>query len=273
MLSTAAITFKIAFTHEDSPEIMAGMVKTMGEQEAGISLVTRARIVFLFLGLAAVYTVVSGFFLDRNGVRSGKERKQQNRSHNPTVHTLHDIMTLVLITQSRAANIPLLLLSEVMFVGLYSMNLSAVETSTTSLVLQYASFFTFGGSNAISSVDLSSAYNGVAGYNVIAVGVLLFLSNWAGPIFWVSATNLMLLRKKKAGDRSVWGSHISLMTLFTTGSLVGVMMACTVLRQHLFIWTVFSPKYLYAMAWGVGMHLGFNVLVGGVLFWLGGLYL
>lgn len=64
----------------------------------------------------------------------------------------------------------------------------------------------------------------------------------------------------------VWHQHISLLTIFVSGSLVAVMAACTVLRTHLFIWTVFSPKFLFAMAWGVGWHLGVNVLLGG-LFW------
>jgi ethanolaminephosphotransferase len=37
----------------------------------------------------------------------------------------------------------------------------------------------------------------------------------------------------------------------------------------LFVWTVFSPKYLYAVGWAVGMHLAVNVGLGGVLFWFG----
>jgi ethanolaminephosphotransferase len=48
-----------------------------------------------------------------------------------------------------------------------------------------------------------------------------------------------------------------------------VMAACTLLRTHLFIWTVFSPKYLYAMAWAVGWHLLVNVGLGRLLWTLG----
>lgn len=46
-------------------------------------------------------------------------------------------------------------------------------------------------------------------------------------------------------------SHVGLLTLFTGAMLLSVMAACTALRTHLFIWTVFSPKYLFAMAWGL----------------------
>ncbi len=39
-LATASLTFKLAFTNEDSPEIMAGVAKTMAENDVGVSLVT-----------------------------------------------------------------------------------------------------------------------------------------------------------------------------------------------------------------------------------------
>jgi ethanolaminephosphotransferase len=149
------------------------------------------------------------------------------------------------------------------------LNLNLVEITTTSLLLQYASFFALGGSNAISSIDLSSAYNGVSGFNVLAVGVLTFISNWAGPIFWTSATSQLLLALHRKGHKNVLQQHLAFSTLFVTCSLVGVMVACTLLRAHLFIWTVFSPKYLYTMAWAFGQHLLINMGLGCLLFWLG----
>lgn len=52
-------------------------------------------------------------------------------------------------------------------------------------------------------------------------------------------------------------------------ALVGVMVACTVLREHLFVWTVFSPKFLFAAAWGVLFHLGVNVGWGALVWGAG----
>jgi ethanolaminephosphotransferase len=171
--------------------------------------------------------------------------------------------------QSRATNIPLFLISSAILYQLQSTKLTRTDITTTSILLQYASFFAFGGSNAISSVDLSSAYNGIAGYNIIAVGVLTFCSNWAGPIFWVSATTLLLLEKHRAGERGVFVGHVALLTAYTLASVTFVMAACTVLRTHLFIWTVFSPKYLYSMAWSLCQHLMINIGYSGLVFWLG----
>ena len=188
------------------------------------------------------------------------------------MHSLHDLLTILLITQSRVTNIPLLLMFSVQRYFLADLGLSTLEITTTSVLLQHASFFAFGNSNAISSIDLSNAYNGVSGYNVLAVGVLTFVSNWTGPIFWTSATTLMLLEQSRKGEQGVLRKHLSMLTVFSAVSLFFVMVTCTFLRTHLFIWTVFSPKFLYAMAWSLGQHLCMNMGVGSLLYWLGTRY-
>ena len=142
-----------------------------------------------------------------------------------------------------------------------------MELTLTSLFFQYVSFFAFGGSNAISSIDLSNAYNSIDGYNIVAVGVLTFCGNWAGPLWWTSATALLLSRRDKQYKR--WIRHLSLVSTFVSSSLLFVMLACAALRTHLFIWTVFSPKYLYSMAWSMGQHLCVNIGYGSLLLWIG----
>lgn len=71
-LETAAITFKLAFTSEDSPELMAGPAKSMADNELGVSLVTRARIIFIGIAIALVYTISAGF---------GRPRRWESMSH------------------------------------------------------------------------------------------------------------------------------------------------------------------------------------------------
>ena len=180
---------------------------------------------------------------------------------------LHDLFTLFLLTQSRATNVPLFLLLEMQYQALNILRLSSIELTLTSLLFQYVSFFAFGGSNAISSIDLSNAYNGIDGYSVVAVGILTFCGNWAGPLWWTSATILLLSRQD--GQHQKWISHLSLLSTFVSSSILFVMLACTALRAHLFIWTVFSPKYLYSMAWSIGQHLCISIGYGSLLFWIG----
>ena|SRR2546423_5425965 len=138
---------------------------------------------------------------------------------------------------------------------------NSLDLTVTSMLLQYSSFFVLGGSNAISSVDLSNAYNGIAGYNVGAVGILTFLSNWAGPIWWVCAMTLVISADFPVKRRTPF-EHFALLTLFTAFSSLSVMVACMILREHLFIWTVFSPKFLFTIAWVVGHHILINCFLG-----------
>lgn len=157
------------------------------------------------------------------------------------------------MTQSRATNVPIFLIFRVTAGILSSMNLTGIEVTITTLIFQNMTFFALGGSNAISSVDLASAYNGVGSYSVVLVGLLTFVGNWAGPIWWASQNHR--LRSKSAQHDAP-----ALLTFHAVMSMTSVMAACTVLRTHLFIWTVFSPKYLYSMAWATANHVGVNLL-------------
>ncbi|KAI5457879.1 alkaline-phosphatase-like protein [Mariannaea sp. PMI_226] len=252
---TTAYSFKLDFTSEDAPELVVGFASNINQIFQGQSLLLRARVLFIImivLGIFGVYHSLTG------------HRAAQTQSAN----LFHLLCTILGMTQSRTTNIPLFFFADILFHALQSTRLSVPEITTVSILLQHASFFAFGGSNAISSVDLSSAYNGVSEFNIVAVGFLTLVSNWAGSIFWVSATNLLLLRKFHDGQRSVFRQHLALLTWFFAVSIAFVMAACTIQRTHLFIWTVFSPKYLYSMAWSIGQHLLVNVGFGGALFWL-----
>lgn len=279
VLATSAFAFKLAFTAEDGPELVSGFAKTLNETIHGPSLLSRARIVFMLLAAVACFAVSQARRGGSRAISSGKHVPfaLSFASHlmnfeflkQALAHLVHHAYTILAMTQSRATNVPLLFFSTIIFQCLAFSKLTVAEISTTSILLQYASFFASGGSNAISSVDLSSAYNGIENFDIVAVGVLTFISNWAVPIFWVFATNSLLLQQYKQGQTAVLQLHFVLLTFFTTTSVASVMAACTALRTHLFIWTVFSPKFLYCVAWSVAQHLAINIGLGSLLFALG----
>jgi ethanolaminephosphotransferase len=220
--------------------------------------------------------------------------------------TIQTLFTLFLVTQTRATNIPLYIIFILQDYFFRKLSLTPIQITISTLLLGQSSFFALGNSNAISSIDLSNAYNGISGFNVIGVGVLTFLSNWAGPVWWsITAIKMLVettspleqedkLGKKKNRDwvkqefdnllpsspqqqvvpapekPSPFTNHVALLTLFTSISLLAVMTACTMLRTHLFIWTVFSPKYLFAMAWSLAFHLLISLGLGGGLWALCG---
>lgn len=271
-LVLAAFTFKVAFTLEDAPEIVTEFIRKLLELNftQGADLISRARAVFIGIGILMGVTLM--FMLSGRRISLGQ----------PGTYTLLALATLLLATQSRTTNIPLLLLSNLQFRLLQFPlldGLSPVEVSVSVLLMQFSSFFAFGGTNAVSSVDLSSGYNGVSEYDAAVVGLLTFMSNWAGAIWWMLAGSILVLskreelkikeRSKRGAEKNFFKGHVAALTVFSAGSVVAVMAACTVLRTHLFIWTVFSPKYLYVVAWSLVQHLGVNVLLGGLFYWLG----
>jgi ethanolamine phosphate transferase 2 subunit G len=317
VLIVPAIVFKLNFTQADAPELVQGLAEQLREWSAPFSLVQQALFTFLLLALATIGVAVMAIGLAKNTelARPGGPAVQVTLAER-----FHYPLTLFLMMQSRAPNIPLFLGLELQRRALQRLlrqpfdgqekrhaRISPSELATSVLLLSHAYFFCFGGSNSISSVDLSNAYNGVGDYNIIAVGVLLFASNWTGPIWWCSAAVQLTfsqlsklqvppkveskrqwieaerekLRKDAlAASSSVkeaevafsekhWLGYVSCMTAFVAASLVAVMAACTALRTHLFIWTVFSPKFLYAMAWCIGWHLLINIGMGSLWRWLG----
>ncbi|KAK0354455.1 major facilitator super transporter protein [Friedmanniomyces endolithicus] len=320
-LTVPAIVFKLNFTQADAPELVQGLAMMIRRWTEPFSLVLQAQVTFGLLALATATTVVLAVGLPHGTSIAGKDGPAVNVT---LAERLHYLLTLFLITQSRTPNIPLFLGLELQLLALSVLLdassasnekrtsrrngfISPTELATTVLLCSHVYFFCMGGSNSISSVDLSNAYNGIADYNVTAVGLLLFTSNWTGPVWWCSAAVSLTFSKRvkavesakpiingkrgwvddererlrrdaKAGLVSTsndpatqdhWMVYVSSMTAFVAASLLAVMVACTALRTHLFIWTVFSPKYLYVMAWCVGWHILVNIGLGSLLRWLG----
>ncbi|PYH66052.1 mannose-ethanolamine phosphotransferase LAS21 [Aspergillus vadensis CBS 113365] len=240
-MALSAFLLKLSYVASDSPELLPEALLVLWKREFGGG----STVLFTRLVVVGILFLVPLSMCIRNTPQLLV----------PST-VFHDALTLFLVTQSRATNIPIFLILRAHANILATMNLSALELAITSLIAQYMTFFAFGGSNSIATVDLSNAYNGIGTYNVVLVGILTFISNWAGPIWWVSAAQVLRLNQARRERES----HIAVLTFHMAATLMSVMAACTILRSHLFIWTVFSPKYLYAMAWAILNHLAVNLL-------------
>lgn len=148
--------------------------------------------------------------------------------------------------------------------------------------LSQTGFFLTGHTNSIGTIDLSNAYVGVQEYDTLLIGVLTFCSNWACSIWWCIAGWILIeneedqeqqLQQQKAEEteeeekKKKSGRWISYMV--TQSSLFSLVLgflsiSVTILREHLFIWTVFSPKYLYQIAWTVLYHWVVQVCLGSI---------
>ncbi|KAF2716473.1 alkaline phosphatase-like protein [Polychaeton citri CBS 116435] len=237
---------------------------------------------------------------------------------------LHHLLTLFLMTQSRSANMLLFICQKDQSLAFQillqpktlptsgpvhqrhekSYNISAGQVAVSILTFSHTYFFCFGGSNSISSIDLSNAYNGISDYNIVTVAVLLFSANWAGPIWWCSAAcNLVprsaphlvrqfnvdkanrssvedrcsVLVHSKIGEQTQyrhehpWLTYLSTMSASMASNIMIVMVLCTVQREDPTVWIFWGSKYLYGMFWVLEWHLVVSLGFSSILRSLGNL--
>lgn len=190
---------------------------------------------------------------------------------------------------------------------------SPLNRASVLLGLIQSAFFIMGNSNSLSSVDLGNAYIGVDDYNVGVTGLLTFVSNWAGSIWWTFASISIIvdgywqavgLKEQEdiqialaspadpeddyattspgeviteelvsedntsivaANLLSYYSTSYLYFAIFFSLSLTTLTISVTILRQHLFIWTVFSPKFLFQGAWVILYHFLLQTLLSTVV--------
>lgn len=167
----------------------------------------------------------------------------------------------------------------------------------TILTFSHSPFFFLGGSNSISTIDLSNAFNGITTYNILTVGVLLFSTNWTGPIWWSSAAcslveesarnsteSLLSVDNKDQSDSSMltpngtdefpqqahrqdqpWLSYLSTMSILMGAITLIVMIICTLQREHHTVWVLWGSKYLYSVFWVLVWHIVVSLILGSCL--------
>uniref|UniRef100_A0A182PTV9 GPI ethanolamine phosphate transferase 2 C-terminal domain-containing protein n=1 Tax=Anopheles epiroticus TaxID=199890 RepID=A0A182PTV9_9DIPT len=117
-------------------------------------------------------------------------------------------------------------------------------------------YFYQGNSNSLASIDLNAGYVGLNNFDMLRVGLFLTLHTFSGPIL----SFLLLLnhffsdnerdsqREKQQHLPVASNARERILTLINVLIIVPVcffIVVATVLRDHIFVWTVFSPKIIY----------------------------
>ncbi|EGC34499.1 hypothetical protein DICPUDRAFT_153293 [Dictyostelium purpureum] len=130
-------------------------------------------------------------------------------------------------------------------------------------------YFAFGNSNSLASIDISGSYTALIDYNQYLVGIQTLLIGYTSQLFFffvtiVYTTHLAIKSISSNNHQepsllSTPGSANDIIDEFQWYSVVGGLLDCgirwtnvfmfsiviLIQRYHLFIWTVFSPKYIY----------------------------
>lgn len=181
---------------------------------------------------------------------------------------IHTLVSFLLLFQTRTSNIPIygvLIFLKFSLNGVLNSlngfnNANQIGIITVILItITQLTFYSFGMTNSLANIDLSNSYNGISDYNMGAVGLLMFISNFAGPIYWSFATLSILFENPHSlrlkNKLNVFKTKWKIQFFFFNLSTLMVLVSCYFLRFHLFIWTVFSPKLLFSFAWNLFMNI------------------
>ncbi|XP_049540083.1 uncharacterized protein LOC125954109 isoform X4 [Anopheles darlingi] len=105
-----------------------------------------------------------------------------------------------------------------------------------------------GNSNSLATIDLNAGYIGSNSFKLYRVGFFVTIQSYSGPLL----SNLILIHNLRHAKqihrlnlttlRQYVMALMAVLTLLPISCFIAVVM---VLRDHLFVWTVFSPKMIY----------------------------
>jgi len=123
------------------------------------------------------------------------------------------------------------------------------DQSQDYLLLYYtmaSTFFYTGNSNSISTIDVSAGYIGLNSYIPVMVAVQIHIYTYMGPIcFIIGWFHSLPIHDEKF--HSILALFRAVL-LFRIVALFACQLSLVFHRYHLFIWSVFAPKFLYEIA-------------------------
>uniref|UniRef100_A0A182MCM2 GPI ethanolamine phosphate transferase 2 C-terminal domain-containing protein n=1 Tax=Anopheles culicifacies TaxID=139723 RepID=A0A182MCM2_9DIPT len=110
-----------------------------------------------------------------------------------------------------------------------------------------------GNSNSLATIDLNAGYVGLNNFDIVRVGLFLTLHTFSGPILsfllllhHIFTDNERDVKQKHQSETSNARERIlTLINVLITVPVSFFLAVATVLRDHIFVWTVFSPKIIY----------------------------
>ena len=129
-----------------------------------------------------------------------------------------------------------------------------------------AAFFSLGNSNSLATIDFNSSYTATRGLSPSFLALSTFFCLYSAPIlFFVGFLEYLSFSiqslKKQGTSQNLVMEATSFSTFLRLLSLTFFSFTVIMMREHLFIWTVFSPKYLYEISASVFLLLKILILI------------
>ncbi|XVF17348.1 hypothetical protein REPUB_Repub10bG0113200 [Reevesia pubescens] len=184
---------------------------------------------------------------------------------------------LQLLLQQPINSTPMLLLLVQILVGmLYFASSETHHKEWIEIAALYylgmAGHFALGNSNTLATIDVAGAFIGISSHSTLLSGILMFVITYASPMFillslvlYISMKNiahLVIPEKADAGDllMMMLGFPCLVPLVLNSILLTAYTVVLLLMRNHLFVWSVFSPKYLYVCATTLCTYIGLFIV-------------
>ncbi|KAG8059236.1 hypothetical protein GUJ93_ZPchr0002g24231 [Zizania palustris] len=132
--------------------------------------------------------------------------------------------------------------------------------------------FGLGNTNSLASIDVAGAFIGISSYSTVLSGILMFIITYGSPLLlylgMVVYSSIISSDGISTAQQLKWSCILDKMItlpcllplLVNSIALTSYTIILLLMRNHLFVWSVFSPKYLYVCAATVCTYAGVFVL-------------
>ncbi|KAI3462125.1 hypothetical protein Pfo_018788 [Paulownia fortunei] len=135
-----------------------------------------------------------------------------------------------------------------------------------------AGHFGLGNTNTLATIDVAGAFIGISSHSTIISGILMFIITYASLMLALLSMLMDVSMKDVsavANSQDVDFGHLLKMTLgypclvplgLNSILLLAYTIVLLLMRNHLFVWSVFSPKYLYVCATTACVCIGVSIV-------------
>ncbi|KAJ6815950.1 GPI ethanolamine phosphate transferase 2 isoform X1 [Iris pallida] len=132
--------------------------------------------------------------------------------------------------------------------------------------------FGLGNSNSLATLDVAGAFIGISSHSTVLSGILMFIITYASPLLsflcMIMSISTKDMRYYPTPAKRKFGCMLRTMIAFpcllplVLNSIIlnAFTIILLLMRNHLFVWSVFSPKYLYICAATVSVYIGVFII-------------
>ncbi|CAL9001848.1 unnamed protein product [Prunus brigantina] len=184
---------------------------------------------------------------------------------------------LQLLLQQTINSMPILLLLVQIFASMLYFSYSALHHKPWVEVAAFyflgmAGHFALGNSNSLATIDVAGAFIGISSHSTVLSGILMFMITYASPILFILSMVMYISVKETSYLPSPFSADSTELLKIMLGFpclvplglnsilLTAYTIILLLMRNHLFVWSVFSPKYIYVCTTTVCVYVGVSVV-------------